>query len=156
MWYGEGDDMFFIDGEPWPPSLHGTGTEDYFNTSWCPDTLFSHPYYGYARVNDDIGWLGRTHVYRFHIADPIYFDQSLTFSIEHGHNNNLTLDMATVAYWYQTGQAKPFPPLPDRAARAPRPFIGPVEFHRWRHEWRKNSGNGTRLWGNEIRPDSTR
>ena len=26
-WYGEGDDMIFIDGEEWPPSLHGTGTE---------------------------------------------------------------------------------------------------------------------------------
>jgi hypothetical protein len=25
-WYGEGDDMIFIDGEPWPPRLHGTGT----------------------------------------------------------------------------------------------------------------------------------
>ena len=25
-WPGEGDDMFFIDGESWPPSLHGTGT----------------------------------------------------------------------------------------------------------------------------------
>ena len=30
-WYGEGDDMIFIDGEGWPPSLHGTGTKDYFN-----------------------------------------------------------------------------------------------------------------------------
>ena len=65
MWYGEGDDMVFIDGEA-QPRLHGTGTEDYFNTSWCPKTLFSHPYYGYARVNDDLGWMGRTHVYRFH------------------------------------------------------------------------------------------
>ena len=35
-WYGEGDDMIFIDGEEWPPSLHGTGTEDYFNTAYCP------------------------------------------------------------------------------------------------------------------------
>jgi hypothetical protein len=33
-WYGEGDDMIFIDGEEWQPSLHGTGTEDYFNTAW--------------------------------------------------------------------------------------------------------------------------
>jgi hypothetical protein len=24
-WPGEGDDMIFIDGEQWPPSLHGTG-----------------------------------------------------------------------------------------------------------------------------------
>ena len=44
--YGEGDDMFFIDGEAWPPSK----------------TLFSHPYFGAARVNDGIGFLGRTHV----------------------------------------------------------------------------------------------
>ena len=62
MWYGEGDDMFFIDGESWPSSLHGTGTEDYFNTSWCPKTEFTHPYYGYGRLNKDISWLGRTHV----------------------------------------------------------------------------------------------
>jgi len=156
MWYGEGDDMIFIDGEPWPPSLHGTGTEDYFNTSWSPNTLFSHPFYGYARVNDDIGWLGRTHVYRFHVSDPVYFDESLRFTIEHGHNNNLTLDMATVAYWYQTGTHKPFPPLPDREARAPKPFIGVVDIHRWRHEWRKNMGADPTLWGRETRPEGSR
>jgi hypothetical protein len=152
MWYGEGDDMVFIDGEAWPPSLHGTGTEDYFNTSWCPDTLFSHPYYGYARVNDDIGWLGRTHVYRFHIADPIHFDRSLRFTIEHGHDNNLTLDLASVAYWYQTEPHKPFPALPDRESRAPMPFITPSDIHRWRQEWRKAMGNDPRLWGNETKP----
>ena len=60
MWYGEGDDMFFIDGERWPSSLHGTGTEDYFNTSWSPNVLFQHPYYGYARVNGGNG-LARAH-----------------------------------------------------------------------------------------------
>ena len=25
-WWGEGDDMFFVDGETWPPHIHGTGT----------------------------------------------------------------------------------------------------------------------------------
>jgi hypothetical protein len=149
MWYGEGDDMFFIDGETWPPSLHGTGTEDYFNTSWSPNTMFSHPFYGYGRVNDDIGWLGRTHVYRFHVTDPVYFQESLRFSIEHGHNNNLTLDLATVAYWYQAEPHRPFPPMVGREARKPRPFIGVVDIHRWRHEWRKNRGNDRQLWGNE-------
>jgi hypothetical protein len=153
MWYGEGDDMFFIDGEQWPSSLHGTGTEDYFNTSWSPKALFSHPFYGYGRVNDDLGWLGRTHVYRFHITDPIYFQTSLRFSIEHGHNNNLTLDMATVAYWYQSEPHKQFPPLVDREGRKPKPFIGVVDIHRWRHEWRKNSGSGKQLWGNEQSPE---
>ena len=70
MWYGEGDDMFWIDGER-RPSLHGTGTEDYFNTSWSPNVLYQHPYFGYARVNGATGWMGRTHVYRFHVADPV-------------------------------------------------------------------------------------
>jgi hypothetical protein len=149
MWYGEGDDMIFIDGEAWPPSLHGTGTEDYFNTSWSPNTLYTHPFFGYARVNDDVGWLGRTHVYRFHVTDPLYFDRSLRFTIEHGHNNNLTLDLSSVAYWYQTGPHKAYPPLPNREARKPRPFIGPVELHRWRHEWRKNRAGEPKLWGDE-------
>ncbi len=40
MWYGEGDDMIFIDGQE-TPSLHGTGAEDYFNTSWCLKKFFN-------------------------------------------------------------------------------------------------------------------
>ncbi|MGK7395794.1 MAG: glycoside hydrolase family 172 protein [Candidatus Cyclobacteriaceae bacterium M3_2C_046] len=148
MWYGEGDDMFFIDGETWPSSLHGTGTEDYFNTSWCPKSVFLHPYYGYPRVNENIGWLGRTHVYRLHVTDPVYFDKSLRFSIEHGHNNNMTVDLATVAYWYQD-QPRAVPAIPDKAGRAHKPEIGVVDIHRWRHEWRKSKGNDAQLWGNE-------
>ncbi len=45
MWYGEGDDMFMVDGESWPGSLHGTGTEDFFNSAWCPNEVYSHPYF---------------------------------------------------------------------------------------------------------------
>jgi hypothetical protein len=149
MWYGEGDDMFFIDGEKWPPSLHGTGTEDYFNTSWSPNALFQHPYYGYGRVPSGTGWLGRTHVYRFHVSDPVYFDKSLRFSIEHGHNDNLTLDLSSVAYWYQQEPHKPFPPFPSRVSRKPMPSIDVVDIHLWRHEWRKAKGSGAQLWGNE-------
>jgi len=149
IWYGEGDDMFFVDGKKWPGSLHGTGTEDYFNTSWCPQVPFRHPFYGYARVNDGTGWLGRTHVYRFHIADPVYFDKSLRFSIEHGHDNCLTLDVSSVAYWYQTPLAGKFLELPTRAERAPKPLIDLRDIHRWRHEWRVNMGNEPKLWGNE-------
>jgi hypothetical protein len=149
MWYGEGDDMFFIDGEKWPPSLHGTGTEDYFNTSWSPNALFQHPYYGYARVNSGTGWIGRTHVYRFHVSDPVYFDKSLRFSIEHGHDDNLTLDLSSVAYWYQQEPHKPFPPFPSRASRKPMPPITEVDIHLWRDAWRKAHGSKPRLWGDE-------
>src|SRR6185437_3595635 len=32
-WFGEGDDMFFIDGDA-QPTINGTGTEDYYNGAW--------------------------------------------------------------------------------------------------------------------------
>lgn len=146
-WYGEGDDMIFIDGDELP-ALSGTGTEDYFNTSWgAPKVPYSTPYFGYARVNNDIGFLGKTHIYRFHIADPIYFEHSLKFTIEHGSMNVLTLDLTSVAYWYQDKAAK-VPPIPNAEARRPQRMIGPVDIHRWRNEWRKSKGNDPKLWGN--------
>ncbi|MDA1192151.1 MAG: DUF2961 domain-containing protein [Candidatus Poribacteria bacterium] len=148
IWYGEGDDMFLVDGEPWPGSAHGTGTEDYFNMSWCPKEPYQHPYFGFGRINENIGWLGRTHCYRFHLEDPVMFTKSLRASIEHGHSNALTLDMSTVAYWYQTLPSKPFPTILERAGRQPQRDIGPGDIHRWRQAWRNGRGAKTE-WGNE-------
>lgn len=153
IWYGEGDDMIYIDGST-TPVLHGTGTEDYFNTSWSPKEPFQTPYFGYPRVNtSDLaytsnGWLGRTHVYRFNIVDPVYFDKSLKFTIEHGHNNVLILDLRSVAYWYQA-QADRVPAIKPKKEREPMPLINPVDIHKWRDAWRKSKGDGTKLWGNE-------
>ncbi len=100
-WYGEGDDMIFIDGEPWPPSLHGTGMEDYFNTAWCPQQEFCTPYHGII-LGGGPNWSGKISVYRFHIQDPIMFNQSIKVTIEHGHNNHRSDDYSSTAYWYQT------------------------------------------------------
>ena len=147
MWYGEGDEMVFIDGDT-IPTLNGTGTEDFFNTSWCPKELFQHPYFGYARVNDETGWLGHTHVYRYFITDPVYFDKSCKFTIEHGHNNNLTLDLASVAYWYQD-KAMSLPAPQTKEERRYKPMIGASEIFKWRGAWRTENGNNSQLWGNE-------
>lgn len=147
IWYGEGDDLFLIDGEKWP-GLSGTGTEDFFNTSWSPQEKYAHPYFGFARVNEGLGWLGRTHCYRFFLDDPIFFNKSLQASIEHGHANGLALDISTVAYWYQTEPHKVFPIFPPVEKRQNMPPIGAVEVHRWRHGWRVNKGKGA-LWGHE-------
>ncbi|MCM3629140.1 DUF2961 domain-containing protein [Paenibacillus glycanilyticus] len=149
MWYGEGDDMWLVDGEDWPGSLQGTGTEDFFNSSWCPNEVYLHPYFGYARVPDKLGWMGRTHCYRFMLEEPVYFDKSLRASIEHGHDNNLTLDLSTVSYWYQAEPHKPFPAFPAKEKRQNMPEITIPDVHLWRHEWRQALGGGTRLWGNE-------
>ncbi|SDM17606.1 Protein of unknown function [Catalinimonas alkaloidigena] len=157
IWYGEGDDMIFIDGSArngsTRPTLNGTGTEDYFNTSWSPKTSFQTPYFGYPRVNTQdagfaAGWGGRTHMYRFHIVDPLYFEQSLKFTIEHGHNNVLVMDLRSVAYWYLS-EATAVPAIPPKAERAFRPEITPVDVMRWREAWRQSKGNATDLWGNE-------
>ena len=152
IWYGEGDDMIYIDGSP-TPTLSGTGTEDYFNTAWCPKEEFKHPYFGYPRVNTsdrawDVGWLGRTHVYRFHITDPIYFDKALKFTIEHGHNNVLVLDLRSVAYWYQS-VASGVPSIQSAKDCRVMHQINSVDIHKWRDAWRKSKGDGTKLWGNE-------
>ena len=150
MWYGEGDDMWMIDGEPWPGSLHGTGTEDFFNSSYCPNEIYLHPYFGYARVPENkLGWMGRTHCYRFFLEDPICFGKSLRASIEHGHDNSLALDLATVAYWYQAEPHKRFPVLRPREQRANMPVIDVRDVHLWRHEWRQALGGSPKLWGNE-------
>lgn len=153
-WPGEGDDMFLVDGEPWP-GLHGTGTEDYFNTAWGPDEHFLHPYFGIAyapgRNNDDprFGWIGRMHYYRFHLEDPVRFQKSLRASIEHGHANGLVLDLSSVAYWYQR-ESVALPRIAPAQERIPRKLTRVEEIHRWRHEWMDNRGHG-KLWGDEPR-----
>ncbi len=35
-WYGEGDDMIFVDGLKWPPTYPGTGHEEVFDEGCCP------------------------------------------------------------------------------------------------------------------------
>lgn len=122
-WYGEGDDMIFIDGEPWPPSLHGTGTEDYFNTAFCPEQEFCTPYHGITLYSGDkagFKWGGKNSMYRFHIKDPIYFNESIKVTIEHGHNNILSNDYSSTAYWYQVEPHQEFEKLLDVNERLPK------------------------------------
>jgi hypothetical protein len=118
-WYGEGDDMIFVDGEPFPPSLHGTGTEDYFNTAWCPTQEYSSPYHGITMPGAR-NWAGKIALYRFHIEDPVRFQRSIKVTIEHGHANRRSDDYSSTAYWYQSEPHAPFPPLPAVADRLPR------------------------------------
>ncbi len=124
-WFGEGDDMIFIDGEEWPPSLHGTGTEDYFCAAWgFPSGKYDGPYHGISLAGPDSGPLaysGKWTVYRFHIEDPVHFEKSIRVTIEHGHANCHANDYASVAYWYQSEPHAPFPTLLLAAQRLPVP-----------------------------------
>lgn len=127
-WFGEGDDRFYIDGEEYP-SLSGTGTEDYFGDAWG-FRQFATPHFGVSL------WEGyfpgdRVTAYRWHLADPVAFRESLRVTIE--HRGSIFTDLgveqgsfverpdwlSSVAYWYQTpvaGCTFTLPPAADRLA----------------------------------------
>ena len=117
-WYGEGDDMVFVDGVEWPPAIHGTGTEEIFGGGACPTQEFAGPYHGFHLIESP-DWSGLVGAYRWFVQDPIRFTRSLHWTVEHGHANNFGNDYASLAYWYQGEPHAPFPPLPGRDALRP-------------------------------------
>ncbi len=129
-WYGEGDEMIFIDddneGVRWPPTLHGTGTEDYFNMAWAPNEAFDSPFFGLPKPGGK-EFSGKLSWYRWHIPDPVRFSRSIRVSIEHGHANRRSDDFSSTAYWYQLEPHTPFEILPveKRLSRADYPEIAP-------------------------------
>jgi hypothetical protein len=125
-WWGEGDDMFFIDGEKLP-SINGTGSEDYFLGAWdFGNQAFSYALFG-APVKGEERAGSRSSVYRFHLDSPIMFTKSIRATIEHGHANHRSDNYFSVAYWYQTEPHATFPLLPPVDERLPRlyPVGGP-------------------------------
>ena len=125
-WWGEGDDMFFIDGEKLP-SINGTGSEDYFLGDWdFGNHPFSYALFGAPVKGAELAG-SRSSVYRFHLDSPIPFTKSLRATIEHGHGNHRSDNYFSVAYWYQKEPHAAFPPLPPVEQRLPRiyPVGGP-------------------------------
>jgi len=117
-WWGEGDDMFFIDGSALPTFI-GTGSEDYFLGSWdFGGAGYSLPMNGAPLVGKEIAG-SRWSVYRFHLDSPIPFSKSFKATIEHGHANHRSDTYSSVAYWYQAEPHAAFPPLPDVSDRIP-------------------------------------
>jgi len=127
-WFGEGDERIFVDGER-APRIEGTGTEDYFNDAWSL-RVAEGPYAGVpVAEGTDVG--ARMTAYRWHVADPIPFRQSLRFDFEHvgwTYDKDGTVRSASeeradlfssVAFWYQEGIAADQPPVPYGAARLP-------------------------------------
>jgi hypothetical protein len=126
MWWGEGDDMFFIDGAE-KPSIIGTGSEDYFLGAWdFGGEPFSYALYGAPVVGTELAG-SRSSVYRFHLDSPIPFSKSFKATIEHGHANARSDNYYSVGYWYQAEPHEPFPALPSAEERLPalQPTGGP-------------------------------
>jgi hypothetical protein len=118
----EGDEKVFVDGEK-KPSIHGTGTEDYFSSGWYfSKGEYAGPYNGLILKDDS---LGRISAYRFHIMDPIPFKKSINFTIEHGYNNKDIADYSSTVYWYQVEPHVKFPPILKSGLRIPLRIIPP-------------------------------
>ena len=131
-WWGEGEIKFCLDGDRDFPTICGAGTEDCFGGAWCFGDKdsdgyveFTSPYAGMPRVIRparlyESQW--RFGLYRWHIADPVRFQQELRVTIQalgwRSGRRCLPLrdDIASVAYWRQTLPTAPFPPLPHADA----------------------------------------
>jgi hypothetical protein len=130
-WWGEGEIKFFMDGDGEFPTICGTGTEDYFCGSYNFDVgkenggyrEFTTPYAGLPQVIRPDGLYSsqqRFGMYRWHIMDPVRFQQDLRVTIQAlgwrdgGQYLPLKDDIASVAFWYQTLPTAPFPALPDK------------------------------------------
>ncbi len=127
-WWGEGEIKFFMDGDKEYPTIAGTGTEDYFCGSYNFDrnghyTEFSTPYAGLHQVIRPDGTYRsqqRFGMYRWHIMDPIRFNDDLKVTIQDlgwrdgGRYLPQKSDIITVAYWYQREPHGKFPKLPEK------------------------------------------
>lgn len=113
-WYGEGDDMVFVDDDHgWPPAIHGTGTEEIFGGGACPSIEYAGPYTGFHLIEAP-NYDGLVGMYRWYLHDPIRFQRSLRWTLEHGHANNFANEYASVAYWYQDPITSAGQDLPSR------------------------------------------
>jgi D-arabinan exo alpha-(1,3)/(1,5)-arabinofuranosidase (non-reducing end) len=130
-WFGEGDDMIFIDGDALP-AINGTGTEDYFNGAWdFGGQPFGFEHNGAPYIVDPERIGGRYCLYRWHNESPIAFEKSIRVTIEHGTADNRSDDFYSTAYWYQTEPHAAFPALPAPTDRVPKVYAvsggaGPV------------------------------
>ena len=102
-WFGEGEIKFFIDGD------------DQYRQ-------YSTPYLGVPQIIRPDGVYRsqqRFGMYRWHIQDPVRFQENLRLTIQalgwrdDGRYLPLQDDIASAAYWYQSLPASPFPELPD-------------------------------------------
>lgn len=98
-WWGEGDEKVFIDNDV-VPSIFGTGSEDYYNYSWSSPDIFYFPYCGQPR-NDGPGNRGFVTNFRWHILDPLPFQNTIRFTMElNSHEPTPGLSYARIGYHY--------------------------------------------------------
>jgi DUF2961 family protein len=99
-WWGEGDWIIWSDEDGWPPSYHGTGSEEYFNSGWCQ--FDRKAVSGFVTLRP-----GHPMVYSFHLNDAFQFRRNIRVVEEQmgaGGGNDIIRSRhprwGSAAYWY--------------------------------------------------------
>jgi hypothetical protein len=127
-WWGEGEIKFYLDGDSEWPTICGTGTEDYFGGAWNFEYpkgqygIYCTPFLGLPQVIQPDGLYQsqqRFGLYRWHILDPIRFQQDLRVTIQDlGYRSPIEGkarfyprqdDIASTSFWYQAEPHAKFP-----------------------------------------------
>ena len=98
IWWGEGDEKIFVDGEAFP-SHFGTGTEDYYGYAWGDWNFFDGPFHAQPRVDGPVV-LGNTSLLRTRSLDAIPFTKSLNFDMEIWHWRAVEVAYSVATFFY--------------------------------------------------------
>jgi Protein of unknown function (DUF2961)/FG-GAP-like repeat len=100
--YLEGDERVHADGSR-TPGLHGTGTEDYYESGWYFNRgEYSGVFTGNTghRVRTGACVVECDSMYRLQVGDAVPYTSGLRFGIEHGAQNDMPVDESTTAFLY--------------------------------------------------------
>lgn len=120
----EGEARMYMDGDTYP-TMHYTGTEDYFGGSYgFGNDIYTKQYQTYSGLysgmfsitgnqKEQYNSQQRFQLYRFHVPDPIHFEHDFRMTFDNmGWTGPRYDDYSSVAFWYQTLPAAKLKPLP--------------------------------------------
>lgn len=129
-WWGEGEVKMFIDGDDEFPTIVGTGAEDYVGLSWgIQQNSFLH--HGANHIDGDRLNTGAVSMYRWHIADPVFWQQDIRITVQQiGIKPPVATleeylaafyeredDWSACTFWYEPVPSQPVPPIPELSVR---------------------------------------
>ncbi|MFC2950544.1 glycoside hydrolase family 172 protein [Marinicaulis aureus] len=132
-WWGEGEVKIFLDGDKHFPTIAGSGTEDYVGHSFGIQNTTA-PYNGASwRENAHDSETGRVSLYRWHLADPVYWHKDVRITLQQigcckvpPTSPEVYLqeaiferedDVSCATFWYEPSPSAPLPAYPDLATR---------------------------------------
>jgi Protein of unknown function (DUF2961) len=141
-WWGEGEVKVWLGNDGEFPTLCGTGTEDYIGTGWGQGAYAQRTQGCPIADSTNRQWA----FYRYHIDDPVYFDESIQVAIQTIGGTDKTKVLALqeknvplVPVSIDTGQQDGFVKLMDQ----PQPIDLAAQPDGWCNFWRQDAWSGT-------------